>query len=52
MTYLERKMNRKQIEECKEAFRTYLKNHGDDTEDLEKFREHFKKWKQARDEEP
>jgi len=52
MTHLERKLNRKQIDECKDAFRKYLKNHGDDREDHATFQEAFRKWKQVRDEEP
>jgi len=45
MTHLEKKMNRKQIEECKEKFVKYLKNHGDDTKDFENFQERFNIWK-------
>ena len=45
MTHLEKKMNRKQIDECKEKFIKYLKNHGDDKEDFETFQEQFAKWR-------
>ena len=49
MTHLERKMNQKQIEECKEKFVKFLKNHGDDKEDHKSFTESFCIWKERTD---
>jgi len=44
---LEKKMNRKQVEECKEAFRKYLRNNDDDEQDFQDFRSQFAEWKRS-----
>ena len=44
MTHLERKMNRQQIDACKEAFRKAVHNNGT-KEDMKIFRERYAEWK-------
>jgi len=53
MTHIERKLNRKQIDECKAAFHKAVHNDGT-KEDMKSFSKAWKEYrrKQARDEEP
>ena len=44
MTHLERKLNDKQLDACAQAFKKFLKNNGEDQEDLKSFREQFREW--------
>ena len=49
MTHLEKKMNRKQIDECQKAFRRALHNDGT-KEDMKTFREAYAEWKRRNEE--